>query len=186
MKSNNSGVVFWLVINYWHANSVCLQLVLYFSGSGVIQFSDLPDLQNCYAGLLCAHTELADVKVVVPDVLDMQGILISPTMYDAKFKDNAFVEIEVYLKFWNISGWSGGDNNSSPSRVYQLVLKHMKLLPYHLYTKEAMLRATEAGTAKKRKVSFNSDDDESKSKGQGPAKKTAIAGPSDEMEGVEL
>ncbi|KAH0825754.1 hypothetical protein J3R83DRAFT_5535 [Lanmaoa asiatica] len=62
----------------------------------------------------------------------------------------------------------------------------MKLLPYHSHTKEAMLRATEAGTAKKRKASFNSDDDESESEGQGPAKKTAIAGPSDEMEGVEL
>jgi hypothetical protein len=64
----------------------------------VICISDLPDPQGHYAGLLRAHTELADARVVAPDILDTQGVQIVPTSYDAKLKDDLFVEVEVYLK----------------------------------------------------------------------------------------
>lgn len=64
----------------------------------MVRISDLPDPQGRYAGLLRAHTELADAKVVAPDILDTQGIQISPSSYDAKFPDGQFVEVEVILK----------------------------------------------------------------------------------------
>lgn len=40
---------------------------------------------------------------------------------------------------WNIAG---GVSNGPGSHVYQIVLKNMKLLPYHPHMKEAMLHAT--------------------------------------------
>ena len=39
-----------------------------------------------------------DAKVVTPDILDMQGIQISPSAYDTKFQDGQYVEMEVLLK----------------------------------------------------------------------------------------
>ena len=53
---------------------------------------------------------------------------------------------------WNI--WGDASGNSNASHIYQLILKSMKLLPYHLYTKEAML-----DTTKKRNMSSNVDND---------------------------
>lgn len=55
--------------------------------------------------------------------------------------------------------------------MYQLILKSMKLLPYHLYTKEVKLHAVENTTTKKRKAC--SDDGENKFEGQGSTKKTS-------------
>jgi hypothetical protein len=109
----------------------------------VIRINDLPDPHGCYAGPSRAHTELADARVVASDILDTQGVQIVPTSYDAKLKDDLFVEVDVCLKFWNIAGGGSNGNHSPGSHVYQLVLKSMKL-PYHSYTKEAMLRTTAA------------------------------------------
>ena len=64
----------------------------------MIHISDLPDPQGRYAGLLRAHAELADARVVAPNVLDTQGIQIVPASYDARLNDGQFVEVEVYLK----------------------------------------------------------------------------------------
>ena len=41
---------------------------------------------------------------------------------------------------------SFGDRNSSGSRTYQLVLRHMKFLPYHSYIKEALLNLWDCTT----------------------------------------
>jgi hypothetical protein len=49
-------------------------------------------------------------------------------------------------------------NNSPGSRVYQLVLKSMKLLPDHSYTKKAMLRATAATKKMKPRSDAEGDD----------------------------
>ena len=58
----------------------------------------------------------------------------------------------------------------------------MKLLPYHLYKKDAITHAVQSGTIMKRKTPSNDDELE----GPAPAKNTAIANPSDNMDGVEL
>ena len=39
-----------------------------------------------------------DAKVVAPDIVDMQGIQISPLAYDTKFQDCQYIEVEVLLK----------------------------------------------------------------------------------------
>jgi len=49
--------------------------------------------------------------------------------------------------------------------MYQLILKSMKLLPYHSYTGEAMLRAVETAVTKERKARSDEGEDESERQG---------------------
>lgn len=93
-SSSDTGEGLPPVFDYWR----CSQIFLYSSGLRAIRISDLLDPLGRYAGLLRVHTELVDAKVVAPDILNTQGLQISPTTYDARFKDGTFVEVEVYLR----------------------------------------------------------------------------------------
>jgi hypothetical protein len=55
-------------------NSFCFPV---FAGSA-IRIVDLPDPQGRYGGLLQTYPQLLDMKVLVPDVLDPNGLRISP------------------------------------------------------------------------------------------------------------
>lgn len=83
----------------------------------MIRISDLPDPQGRYAGLLRVHTELADARVVAPDILDTQGIQIVPASYDPKLTNDLFVEVEVYLKWCVFFGWNVCYVTDTPCRL---------------------------------------------------------------------
>ena len=60
----------------------------------------MPDPDGRYAGLINERSDLADVKVVSPDVRDGLGVLVTPGEYDEKIKHDEYVEVEVYLKLY--------------------------------------------------------------------------------------
>jgi len=60
--------------------------------------ADLPDPQERYDALLVTYPQLLDVRVVVPDILDSNGVCISPAHYTEKCNDGQIVEVEVILK----------------------------------------------------------------------------------------
>ncbi|KAF8440783.1 hypothetical protein L210DRAFT_3503733 [Boletus edulis BED1] len=104
--------------------------------------------------LIQAHALLVRMKVVIPDVLDSQGRAITPGKYESKIKDGWDVS-----KFKSPSN-SNSNNDNNPSRIYQLVLKSMKCLPYHSYTKAAMLYATQPSNKKRPNPTNNNNDGE--------------------------
>ncbi|KAH7921156.1 hypothetical protein BV22DRAFT_1132522 [Leucogyrophana mollusca] len=91
--------------------------------------TQLPDPQGRYAGVI-AQLGLGSAKVNPPDVRDGMGALIHPRNYPDALPDGAVVDVEVFLKLWNIRG-SGDMASRDPhgSRIYQVMLKSMKILP---------------------------------------------------------
>ncbi|KAG6375669.1 hypothetical protein JVT61DRAFT_3242 [Boletus reticuloceps] len=145
--------------------------------SHTLRISQLPDPQGRYAGLLSAHANLSEAKVIAPDVFDSQGKYLSPADYEARCKDGQYVEVEVLLRITN------GNNNNNDSRVYQLVLTQMKLLPYRMYTKEASLKCCKpvAKGKGKRKADSNTEPE-----GQSPTKKAATTTAETDISDMEL
>lgn len=64
----------------------------------VLCIADLPDPNGRYEGLIKSNPELAAAKVVIPDIRDRQGVLITPGEYDSKIQDGDYIEVEVFLK----------------------------------------------------------------------------------------
>ncbi|KAI6017869.1 hypothetical protein EDC04DRAFT_2607938 [Pisolithus marmoratus] len=139
-------------------------------GAWIWEFSELPDPDGHYAGLLNAHPDLTKAQVVSPDVCDQQGVLIAPGEYDTKIMHNNYVEVEVLLKLWNILP-STRAKNQNGSHVYQLILKSMKLLPYHSYTHANLLKVN---TMMKGKRRCNDDDDNDFFSQSSPTKKSLV------------
>ncbi|KAI6126021.1 hypothetical protein EDD16DRAFT_1702750 [Pisolithus croceorrhizus] len=110
------------------------------SGSKILRIGDLPDPHGCYAGLLKTYGGLTDAKVTMPDMHNTWGVLITPVEYDSKISDGNVVEVEVILKLWSIQPNSRGNPNSS--RIYQMILQSMKLLPFNSYLQQNLLQHT--------------------------------------------
>ncbi|KAF8833585.1 hypothetical protein BDN67DRAFT_1006308 [Paxillus ammoniavirescens] len=119
-----------------------------------------------YAGLLNSHPALHDASVISPNVQDGKGVLILPGEYASKLHDGDIVEVQIILKLWSIKANKSGNDSfardANGSRVYQLVLKNMTLLPAEQYTQPAMIKAP--NFKGKRKAS-------SEAQGQSPTKK---------------
>ncbi|KIJ08062.1 hypothetical protein PAXINDRAFT_182347 [Paxillus involutus ATCC 200175] len=143
--------------------------------SGTARISDLADPRGRYAGLLNSHSDLADARVVSPDIRDTQGDLIAPKDYESKITDRHYVEVEVILRLWNIA--PNSKSNPNGSRVYQLILKSMKLLPFRSYTRQSSLHSQESSSKGKRKA-----DTDSELGGQSRRKKTVVADPGSDMD----
>ncbi|KAI6109343.1 hypothetical protein EV401DRAFT_2212673 [Pisolithus croceorrhizus] len=125
---------------------------------------------SCYAGLLNAHPDLAEAQVISPDVRDRQGVLIAPGEYNTKIMHDDCVEVEVFLKLWNIQP-SARSNNQNGSHIYQLILRSMKLLPYHSYTHANLLKVNPTTKGKQR---CDDDDDDDLSSQSSPTKKPLV------------
>jgi len=101
--------------------------------------SSMPDPNGRYAALCVQFPYLKTTKVAAPDVRDVNGRLIHPSEYQTPHHLKP-VFIEVYLRVWEISPRSADKransgsytNNVNGSRVYQLVLKRMELLPSNI------------------------------------------------------
>lgn len=145
-------------------------------GARISEIHHLPDPDGRYAGLLNAHPDLAESQVVSPDIRDRQGILITPGEYDSRFMHEDYVEVEVFLKLWNIQPTTRS-NNQNGSRIYQMILKSMKLLPYHSYTQAKLLKAISPSKGKRRPE----DDDDTFSQSS-PTKKPLLLGDEKEMD----
>ncbi|KAI5987254.1 hypothetical protein EDD15DRAFT_2199775 [Pisolithus albus] len=114
--------------------------------------------------------------VISPDIRDRQGILITPGEYDSRFMHEDYVEVEVFLKLWNIQPTTRS-NNQNGSRIYQMILKSMKLLPYHSYTQAKLLKAISPSKGKRR-----SEDDDDTFSQSSPTKKPLLLGDEKEMD----
>lgn len=150
----------------------------------------MPDPNGRYAALCTQFPYLKSTKVAIPDVRDMNGKLIHPSEYQTKLHAHhlkpVFVEVylRVYVTFyfldsmsncpyrWEISRRSGranaGSYNDNGSRIYQLLLKRMELLPNNTPVKniinpDSKSRHTPDFKGKKRASSpnqqYNSDSD---------------------------
>ncbi|KAF8834653.1 hypothetical protein BDN67DRAFT_1016282 [Paxillus ammoniavirescens] len=119
---------------------------------------DLPDLK-AMSGPRFSRAEIGK-----------SSILMSPSEYASKLHDSDIVEVEIILKLWNIKANKSGNDSfacdANGSRVYQLVLKNMTLLPAERYMQLAMIKAL--NFKGKQKAS-------SEAQGQSPTKK-AVAG----------
>ncbi|KAI6025293.1 hypothetical protein PISMIDRAFT_9532 [Pisolithus microcarpus 441] len=142
-------------------------------GARIWALHQLPDPDGRYVGLLNSHPDLADAQVVSPDVRDRHGVLIAPGEYDTKILQDDYVEAEVILKLWNIQP-STRSNNQNGSRIYQLILKSMKLLPYHSYTQANLLKTN--------KGKRRSDDDDDILSQSSPTKKSLVLETEKEMD----
>ncbi|KAG1890352.1 hypothetical protein F4604DRAFT_1673776 [Suillus subluteus] len=86
---------------------------------------------------------LKEMKVECPDVRDRNGLLIHPREYSMKLSNGHFVEVEVYLKLWNIGKSKKDDvteHERLGSRNYQLIMRRMQLLPSMGYAKADILK----------------------------------------------
>ncbi|KAG6380504.1 hypothetical protein JVT61DRAFT_8663 [Boletus reticuloceps] len=141
---------------------------------------DLPDPYGRYAGLARSNPEVAGARVANPDVRDRQGVLITPGEYDSKIQDGDYVEVEVILKLWEIPAHNR-NNNSNGSRIYQLVLRSLKLLPFHTYSQANLLHAPDGpddtpdvpGVSAAIQADKRQDDEEQPA-GQSPTKKSMV------------
>ncbi|KIK80933.1 hypothetical protein PAXRUDRAFT_763809 [Paxillus rubicundulus Ve08.2h10] len=138
---------------------------------GQWKISDLKDPQGRYARLLNSHPTLHDTSVITPNVQDGKGVLIPPGEYASKLHDGDIVKVEIILKLWNIKANKSGNNSfthdANGSRVYQLVLKNMTLLPAERYTQPTMIKVP--NFKGKQKAS-------SEAQGQSPTKKAVGGG----------
>ncbi|KAG1829123.1 hypothetical protein EV424DRAFT_1344380 [Suillus variegatus] len=103
-----------------------------------LRICDLHDPDNRYSGL----GSLKEAKVECPEVRDDKGLLIHPREYGIKLARARFVEVEVYLKLWNISKSDKDEATARErygSRNYQLILRRMQLLPSMEYMMLQML-----------------------------------------------
>ncbi|KAG1873152.1 hypothetical protein F4604DRAFT_776883 [Suillus subluteus] len=85
--------------------------------------------------------QLGDTRVDSPDVRNEHGVLLNVNDYRTKLQDGDIVEVEVILKLWNIRPPKNvlpNSRDANGSRIYQLILRRMQLLPCAAYTKKAV------------------------------------------------
>ncbi|KAG2039652.1 hypothetical protein BDR03DRAFT_980585 [Suillus americanus] len=114
---------------------------------------DLKDLKRHYSALLNMY-DLRGTRVQSPNVWDEHGVHIHVSDYKTKFKEGAIVELEVILKLWTIKPRNNPSNprDTQGSRVYQIMLQYMQLLPCAKYTQSIFIDSLSAGKGKRRAV----------------------------------
>ncbi|KAG2040123.1 hypothetical protein BDR03DRAFT_950351 [Suillus americanus] len=124
------------------------------------RISDLEDSRGRYSALLnTVHIHVGD--------------------YKTKLKEGMIIELEVILKLWTIKLHRDNSNprDVNGSRVYQLMLQYMQLLPCTKYTQPAFVASLKDRKGK-RKAEDNATD-------QSPTKKgssSAVLNDEDELE----
>ncbi|KAG1830306.1 hypothetical protein EV424DRAFT_1535012 [Suillus variegatus] len=117
-------------------------------------------------------------------ILIAPACLMTRSEYKTKLTEGAIVELEVILKLWTIKPRSNNASNprdANGSRVYQMMLQHMQLLPCEKYMQAAFVNSIKDGREKRKAT-----DEASEAMGQSPAKKGSFsAGVGDELEYME-
>ncbi|KAG1769754.1 hypothetical protein EDD22DRAFT_948726 [Suillus occidentalis] len=155
------------------------------SGGRHWRICDLEDSKGHYSALLNTY-DLHGTRVESPDIRDEHGVRIHVSDYKKKLTDGAIVELEVILKLWTIKPRTNNNNASNPrdangSRVYQIMLQHMQLLPCEKYMQAAFVNSIKDGKGKRKAT-----DEESEAMGQSPSKKGSFsAAVEDELEDME-
>ncbi|KAF8578868.1 hypothetical protein K439DRAFT_1621003 [Ramaria rubella] len=80
----------------------------------IFTLAHLPDPSNRFSSI-CSIA--ANVKLSLPNVLDNDGVLILPLLYNTKFCHGCLVDVTITCCMWPIRGDAG---NPKGSRVYQL------------------------------------------------------------------
>ncbi|KAI6038310.1 hypothetical protein EDC04DRAFT_3023520 [Pisolithus marmoratus] len=96
----------------------------------------MPDPESRYASLKNSH-DLKDVTVQSPDVFDANGMFIHTAEYNTKLHDGQVVEVDIILHLWT---FKPGLKDVNGSRIYQVMLQGMKLMPYAEYVKSNLVR----------------------------------------------
>ncbi|KAG1811777.1 uncharacterized protein BJ212DRAFT_1483507 [Suillus subaureus] len=114
---------------------------------------DLEDSKRHYSALLNTY-DLRGTRVQSPDVRDEHGVRIHVSDYKTKLKEGAIVELEVILKLWTIKPRNNTSNprDAQGSRVYQIMLQYMQLLPCAKYTQSVFVDSLSARKGKRRAV----------------------------------
>ncbi|KAI6014936.1 hypothetical protein EDC04DRAFT_2903816 [Pisolithus marmoratus] len=105
------------------------------AGSQIWQFNDMPDPESCYASLKNSH-DLKDVTVQSPDIFDTNGVVIHTAEYNTKLHNRQVVEVDIILCLWTFKPDLKDVNGS---RIYQVMLQGMKLMPYAEYVKNNLI-----------------------------------------------
>ncbi|KAG2131550.1 hypothetical protein BD769DRAFT_1666585 [Suillus cothurnatus] len=85
----------------------------------------MPDPQGHYHTVMKIF-KLDEIPVVVPNVRDADGVLIHPSEYSQKLKSGQPVAVEVVMRLWT---FAPDGKRPTGSRIYQTVLKSLKVLP---------------------------------------------------------
>ena len=148
----------------------------------------MPDPEDIYSSALGA-SDTSQSFVHIPNVQDGDGNIILPQDYDLKLRDNAIVMMNVYLKLyvfylifpiiikiispsrWLLrpnnrtnSSYARKDGDENGTRIYQMILNSMQLLPFT----DGYQIGDPGSTGEKRKAS-----NETLAKSDSPKKKTA-------------
>ncbi|KAF8479843.1 hypothetical protein JB92DRAFT_2837757 [Gautieria morchelliformis] len=88
-----------------------------------LTLADFPNPQGRFSSV---KNVTASIPVIIPPVRDSQGATITPLQYNSSLTDGLLVDILTTLRMWHIKP---DDKNPNGSRAYQLILKHMQVLP---------------------------------------------------------
>ncbi|KAL0576756.1 hypothetical protein V5O48_005221 [Marasmius crinis-equi] len=86
---------------------------------------DMPDSRGLYKATLHEMNAANCIFLQVPDIYDLDGVLIQPADYQAVIGDRQLVFVECSLKMWH---FAPGKTRTAHSRVYHSVVKEMHLL----------------------------------------------------------
>ncbi|KAG2040731.1 hypothetical protein BDR03DRAFT_979950 [Suillus americanus] len=114
---------------------------------------NLKDSKRHYSALLNTY-DLHGTRVQSPNVRDKHGVRIHVSDYKTKLKEGAIVELEVILKLWTIKPCNNPSNprDAQGSRVYQIMLQYMQLLPCAKYMQSIFVDSLSARKGKRRAV----------------------------------
>ncbi|KAG1803852.1 uncharacterized protein HD556DRAFT_1484364 [Suillus plorans] len=127
-------------------------LATYFSSLYGDRICDLEDSKGHYSALLNTY-DLRGTRVQSPDVRDEHGVRIHVSEYKTKLTEGTIVELEVILKLWTIKPRSNNASNprdANGSRIYQMMLQHMQLLPCEKYMQAAFVNSIKDGREKRK------------------------------------
>ncbi|KAG0705980.1 hypothetical protein DFH29DRAFT_872713 [Suillus ampliporus] len=111
-----------------------------------------------------------------PDVRDEHGVHIHVSDYKTKLKEGMIVKLEVILKLWTIKPCRDNPNprNVNGSRVSQIMLQHMQILPCTKYTQPVFVDSLKDKKGKRKVMDETT--------GQSPTKKGSFTDVPDEDE----
>ncbi|KIM39064.1 hypothetical protein M413DRAFT_447420 [Hebeloma cylindrosporum] len=107
-----------------------------------LSLQTMPDPHGRYANLMARHPHLKSTTVNPPKIRDQNGALILPSDYSQKLGNQTPVFVTVKLRLWEIapqseekratSVFKSREGEENGSRIYQLVLHDMCLLPSNI------------------------------------------------------
>ncbi|KAF8815174.1 hypothetical protein BYT27DRAFT_7215835 [Phlegmacium glaucopus] len=112
------------------------------TGLAKLALQAMPDLYGRYTNLIAHHPHLKSMTVTPPNICDQNGAIVLPSDYLMKLGNQTPVFIMVKLRLWEsspqseekraTSGFKSREGEENGSRMYQLVLHEMTLLPSNI------------------------------------------------------